>query len=145
MKFNYRVVSEGETLLELEDMEISFIDINPIQNSHQAITMYSGVKTEEDLDIYDGVFSLYTSPFQQKDSQGLEQIFNVLLATEKQNKTVEVQVQPSEMDRNKDLPEVDFVPILKETHAELVTKLLRTESNGKVAILVFMVYRNNNK
>ena len=142
MKFNYRIVSDDEVLLELEDMDISFIDMTPVQNSHQAYTMYAGIKTAEELAEYDGVFSVYASPFQPADLAGLNKIYEVLTQAEYADKPVEILVQPTEMDGLKDLPEVNFTPILNKTKVELVTKILRTESVGIVTTIVFMVYKN---
>ena len=84
---------------------------------------------------------LSINPLKDKGQKELEEIFNILLNCEKENKNVTIDIKYS-FSQEQDLPIIDFTTILNNVKLSQVAKIVRSEKNEYFSSTVFMLYNN---
>jgi hypothetical protein len=84
---------------------------------------------------------LSINPLKDKGQKELEEIFNILLNCEKENKNVTIDIKYS-FSPEQNLPVADFTTILNNVKLSQVAKIIRSEKNEHFSSTVFMLYNN---
>ena len=147
MNFNYKIIEhdgdQNKILIETSETEALFTNMSPIGLASHVLTLYNRVTPQEELDEYDGTFSIYTRHLPtERTQQIINNLFTIFLECEKKQAVISVQVQA--VDPINQNPNVDeFTTILDHATINLTTKTFRAENVEPVINMVSMVYKNS--
>lgn len=138
IELDYRVKAEDEILLDVESVNITFMDWSPVNTNEHILSMYPDfINNKESLSQFDGFFSLSIDPLVEKGQNELTDIYKALLLCEKENKKVSIEVKP----HNSEF-EDSYAVIFNKCNIFYVSKITRIEKNGEFASMIFMLYKN---
>lgn len=140
MDLDYRIISDDEILLVAHKVNITFLNCNPADKTQLSTTLYANI-ADDIINQYDGFFMLSINPLKDKGQKELEEIFNILLNCEKENKNVTIDIKYS-FSPEQNLPVADFTTILNNVKLSQVAKIIRSEKNEYFSSTIFMLYNN---
>lgn len=127
MTINYKIIehidNQENILLELDNTNITFSNISPIEHSQEIFVIDNKILTQEDLSKYDGSFIFLEQTEITEDSISiLNQLFETLLICEQQQSIISIYVQVLD---NENVIITNFTPILQTSQISLVSKNLK--------------------
>lgn len=127
MTINYKIIehidNQENILLELDNTNITFSNISPIEHSQEIFVVDNKILTQEDLSKYDGSFIFLEQTEITEDSISiLNQLFETLLICEQQQSIISIYVQVLD---NENVIITNFTPILQTSQISLVSKNLK--------------------
>lgn len=154
MTFNYKIIrhindEEQETLLELSNTDLLFVNIAPIEHSSQIFISNNKIATIEELSQYNGNFSfvLRNNAFITDEIIDLfNQIFNILYSCE-QNESIisiifSIYYDETTIEENPELIS-NSSTILNKASIGLTTKTFRIEDNNSIINMISVAYKNS--
>lgn len=131
MTINYKIIehidNQENILLELNNTNITFSNISPIEHSQEIFVVDNKVLTQEDLSKYDGSCIFLEQTEITEDSISiLNQLFETLLICEQQQSIISIYAQVLD---NENVIMTNFTPILQTSQISLVSKNLRFDEN----------------
>lgn len=146
--FNYQIIEHNtdldttNTLFQLNNTNLVFANITPLTRANHVLNVYGSIfNTNEDLmNQYDGTFSFNTQNVTYNDTLAsqVDQLFDVLMNCEKNNKVISIYVQTVDDDIT-----TDFVQILNHAQVAFVIKTLKFEQKNVIGLLN-MVFKKIN-
>ena len=136
MRFDYYVEANGEEVLALRDVSLSFMQNSPVRSSYPAMSMYSEIISIDNMNEYDGYFSMSINPFFDNCSEELDTLFKTLISCEKAAQKITIKIKPSEE------AEANFAVILNNANIYHVGKMTRTNKDNEFSSMVYMLYKN---
>ena len=130
MEINYKIIEHTENeqniLLELDDTNITFSSISPIEYSQEIFILNNEILTQEDLSSYNGSFIfLEQANITNNSIAKLDQLLEVLLACEQNQTIISIEVQVIDDDS---VILTNFAQILKPSQIALVSKNLKIDT-----------------
>lgn len=144
--FNYKIVEHNQgtetTIFQLNHSSIYFANITPMTMANHILTVYGSMFLDnaELANQYDGTFSLNSQNtlFTDELAEQVDQLFEVLLNCEKNEKIISIYVQAEDEDIV-----TEYARILNPSKVELVIKTLKIEQKNVIGLLN-MVYKEIN-
>lgn len=147
MTINYKIIehidNQENILLELDNTNITFSNISPIEHSQEIFILDNQVLTREELSDYSGSFIfLEQEDITEESTALLDQLFEILLSCEKEESIISIQTQ---VINEEHAIVTNFTQILKPSQIALVSKNLKIDTTLNMMIhRLCMAYKKVN-
>lgn len=147
MTINYKIIehidNQENILLELDNTNITFSNISPIEHSQEIFILDNQVLTREELSDYSGSFIFLEQENITKESTALlDQLFEILLSCEKEESIISIQTQ---VVNEEHAIVTNFTQILQPSQIALVSKNLKIDTTLNMMIhRLCMAYKKVN-
>lgn len=147
MTINYKIIehidNQENILLELDNTNITFSNISPIEHSQEIFILDNQVLTREELSDYSGSFIfLEQEDITEESTALLDQLFEILLSCEKEESIISIQTQ---VVNEENVIVTNFTQILQPSQIALVSKNLKIDTTLNMMIhRLCMAYKKVN-
>ena len=147
MTINYKIIehidNQENILLELDNTNITFSNISPIEHSQEIFILDNQVLTREELSDYSGSFIfLEQEDITEESTALLDQLFEILLSCEKAESVISIQTQ---VVNEENIIVTNFTQILQPSQIALVSKNLKIDTTLNMMIhRLCMAYKKVN-
>lgn len=147
MTINYKIIehidNQENILLELDNTNITFSNISPIEHSQEIFILDNQVLTREELSDYSGSFIfLEQEDITEESTALLDQLFEILLSCEKEESVISIQTQ---VVNEEHVIVTNFTQILQPSQIALVSKNLKIDTTLNMMIhRLCMAYKKVN-
>ncbi len=147
MTINYKIIkhidNQENILLELDNTNITFSNISPIEHSQEIFVLDNQVLTREELSDYSGSFIfLEQEDITEESTALLDQLFEILLSCEKEKSVISIQTQ---VVNEENVIVTNFTQILQPSQIALVSKNLKIDTTLNMMIhRLCMAYKKVN-
>lgn len=147
MTINYKIIehidNQENILLELDNTNITFSNISPIEHSQEIFILDNQVLTREELSDYSGSFIfLEQEDITEESTALLDQLFEILLSCEKAESVISIQTQ---VVNEENVIMTNFTQILQPSQIALVSKNLKIDTTLNMMIhRLCMAYKKVN-
>ena len=147
MTINYKIIehidNQENILLELDNTNITFSNISPIEHSQEIFILNNQVLTREELSDYSGSFIfLEQENITEESTALLDQLFEILLSCEKKESVISIQTQ---VVNEEHIIVTNFTQILQPSQIALVSKNLKIDTTLNMMIhRLCMAYKKFN-
>ena len=147
MTINYKIIehidNQENILLELDNTNITFSNISPIEHSQEIFILNNQVLTREELSDYSGSFIfLEQENITEESTALLDQLFEILLSCEKKESVISIQTQ---VVNEEHIIVTNFTQILQPSQIALVSKNLKIDTTLNMMIhRLCMAYKKVN-
>lgn len=147
MTINYKIIehidNQENILLELDNTNITFSNISPIEHSQEIFILDNQVLTREELSDYSGSFIfLEQEDITEESTTLLDQLFEILLSCEKEKSVISIQTQ---VVNEENIIVTNFTQILQPSQIALVSKNLKIDTTLNMMIhRLCMAYKKVN-
>lgn len=147
MTINYKIIehidNQENILLELDNTNITFSNISPIEYSQEIFILDNQVLTREELSDYSGSFIfLEQEDITEESTALLDKLFEILLSCEKKESVISIQTQ---VVNEENVIVTNFTQILQPSQIALVSKNLKIDTTLNMMIhRLCMAYKKVN-